>query len=151
MSTLEGWAKKAVEKGADNAFKKAPEWFDAAMGKARAVLPVAGGTPEQSAVRFAGVRGLEVVASQKGRLLKLGEDGLRSFLGHVAIGRSAQGARMLTAYGGGQGAWGAADAAVAGTGDHTEQTKRDHDELVTAAKEIGAAAAKAVLPLLLAL
>ena len=67
----------------------------------------------------------------------------------AAEGQVTEASKILaSAYGGGKGGWGKADAQVAGAGDKTEAAARTDADFVTVAREIGEAVAKVGLPVL---
>jgi len=147
MSFLGDLADRGVKELGD----RAPGWIEDGLKEAAKLLPK-GDTVEERALREGGEYALAKLEAHKSSLGRMSYQTALAFLGHTAIGQYSEASSvLLSAYGGGQGAWGAADAVVAGAGDATEQAKHDQDELKALAKTIGSTAAKAALPLLMAM
>lgn len=104
---------------------------------------------EGTAVRATASMAIAKLEANKDRVAALGYQRTVAFLGKIAMGHTEQAARILSAYGGGRGAWGAADAMVIDAAERVAQAKRDQDSAIAFAKEIGSVAAKALLPILM--
>jgi hypothetical protein len=144
LDKLENKALGAIE-------SRGEDWIEKAIAAGRKEVAGVGGSPELEAVRVTAEMSLDKLETWKAPLAKMGYERACAFLGRVAIGQNERAAAIVAAYGGGQGAWGAADAIVAARGNATEQAKRDQDAALAMAKDFGSAAAKAALPLLLSL
>ncbi len=139
-----------ADKGTVSQVEKGATWVNAALAAARDELGKTTPNSETATVAQTALYGLNKIAANKAQFDALGYPKTIAFLARVAIGQNEQAASILSAYGGGQGAWGDADSRIANAGDKTERAKRDQDAGIAFAKEIGSAAAKAALPLLMA-
>ena len=142
---------KLADKGLVELDEHGADWLEKGLDKLPDLLPE-GGSVEERALREGGEYAIAKLRTHKDAVARMGYQGAMAFMGRVAIGHYTEASKILLAsYGGGQGAWGAADADVASSGDATEQAKRDQDAAIASAKAFGSAAAKAALPLLMAL
>lgn len=159
MSLLDKLLDKAKDSVNDE--EKQKEWvekgFDKALDEARDLLPSAGETDnELKSLRETGEFALNKIAKHKDALVGLGQHGLRSTVSLVGLGRyddAAKHAALVklrkTA------SWDEVSAAIIATAEDGNQAKRELDaeiaELKAALKDIGVTAAKAIIPLLIAL
>lgn len=157
MPVLDKLKEKAFEAILDD--KRQKEWietgFDAAIGKARALLPDDWTEAELKALRDTAEYGLARLEKHKPTLVELGEHGLKSTLTLVAIGNYDEAARHAALLALREsGSWDEVTDAIMGAAQAGNQAKRDLDakreEILAVLKDIGIAAAKAALPLLLA-
>ena len=157
MSLLESLKEKAVKAISDG--EKQKEWiekgFDSAIKEGRKLLPQ-GDSQELKAVREAGDYALRRLENNKDALIGLGQHGLRSTLAMLALGDYDGAARHAALVSLRETAsWDEVSRTIRATSDAGNQAKRDLDAKIAAIKEalkdIGIAAAKAALPLLLAL
>lgn len=156
MALLDGLKQKAVESIQDQDLQK--KWiekgFDQVVAAARKNLPE-GDDEEVRAVRETAEYGLAKLERHKGALVGLGQHGLRSTITLLGLGRYDDAAehaalvRLRTSA-----SWDDVTAVLLETAEAGNQAKRDLDaeieEVKDALKDIGATAAKALLPLLLA-
>lgn len=143
---------KLENKALDALDKHGEDWLEKAIdGGRKELAKLSLDEPETAAIRAMGEMALVKIDKHKAALADLGYQRACAFLGRVAIGQNERAASILTAYGGGAGAWGAADSVVAAGGNATEAAKRAQDEALALAKDIGATVAKSALPILLSM
>jgi hypothetical protein len=158
MSLLDKLKDKAVEAALDP--EKHKKWidsgFDDAMGKARKLLPEAGDSAELKALNETAEFALDKVEKNKASLVGLGQNGLRSVITMVGLGQydeAAKHAQLVTLRE--TASWGEVTAKITATAEDGNKAKRELDEQIAAIKaalkDIGVTAAKAILPLLIAL
>jgi hypothetical protein len=141
---------KLEERGLGLVEARGESWLTDGIAASKTELAKLGGSPSLDALRQSGEFALTKVERHKAELVRLGFQRASAFLGRVAVGQNEHAARILSAYGGGRGAWGEADHTVAQQGDRVEQARRDYDRALEIAADIGSAAAKTALPFLLA-
>lgn len=158
MSLLESLKEKAVKALSDE--EKHKEWiakgFDSALKEGRSLLPTDMTNLELKAVRESGEYALTRLEKHKDALIGLGQHGLRSTLAMLALGDYNGAARHAAlVYLQDSASWSEVDRTIRETSEAGNQAKRELDakiaEIKAVLKDIGIAAAKAVLPLLLAL
>jgi len=157
MSLIDSLKEKAITAITDE--EKQKEWaekgFDAAIEQGRKLLPDGDGI-EVKSVREAGSYALDKLVKHKGTLVELGQHGLRSTISVLALGDYDGAARhaALVALRETAG-WDDVTTTISDVAKAGNQAKRDLDEKIeeikTALKDIGITAAKAVLPILLAI
>jgi hypothetical protein len=157
MPLLDKLKEKALEAVLDE--DKHKEWlesgFDKAMEEGRKVLPQ-GDETEVKAVREAGEFALAKLEKNKGALVGLGQHGLRSTLTMLSLGQydgAARHAALVSLRT--NASWDSVSETIIDTAEAGNEAKRQLDEEIAAIKaalkDIGITAAKAVLPILLAL
>jgi hypothetical protein len=159
MSLLDKLKDKALDAVNDEEHHK--EWsekgFDAAMKEARKLVPkeAEGESEELKAVRTTAGYALDKLEKNKDSLVGLGAHGLRSTITMLGLGQYDEAAKHAaliqlreTA------SWSEVSAAITSTAEAGNRAKRELEAQVEAMKktfkDIGVAAAKAVLPMLLA-
>jgi len=156
VSLFENLEQKAVDAISDKEKQKAwiDKGFDAAVKQSRALLP-AGDDAELKAIRESGEYAIGKLEKHKDVLVKLGEHGLRSTISALALGDYSEASRHAALVSLGGASWDAATQAIVDTAKTGNQAKRDYDasvnEIMTVLKDIGIAAAKSLLPILLKL
>lgn len=146
MSILSELAGKLANKAADAAGD--PEHISKLLEMARGELPQ-GDSSEEKAIREAAEYALTKLEGNKDKLARMSESQLVAFLARVGMGQSDKAAKTYAGAKPGS-RWEEAHQAIAAAGDATEQAKRDYDDGIALAKEIGSTVAKSALPLLLA-
>lgn len=146
MSIIDTLTSKLADKAADVAGD--PEHVTKLIELARGQLPSGDGA-EEKAIREAAEFALTKLEGHKARLAKMSESQLVAFLARVGIGQASKAANTYAGAKPGS-RWEAAHRAIDAAADATEQAKRDYDDGLALAKEIGSAVAKAALPLLMA-
>jgi len=141
MSIIDKWAGKLASAAGK------PEWIEKVIEAARKELPEGQGE-EITAIRNAGIYALGKLDANKGKLAKMSERQLMAFLARISLGKFKTAAKVYAGTKPGS-QWAQAHHDVATTGDATAQSKRDYDEAIKLAKEIGSTVAKTLLPLLL--
>lgn len=157
MSLLDNLKEKALEAVLDE--EKHKEWmesgFDKAVEEGRKILPE-GDDPEVKAVRESGEFALNKLVKHKSSLVGLGQHGLRSTLTMLSLGQydgAARHAALVTLRS--DASWDDVSNAIRTTAEAGNKAKRELDAEIDAMKavfkDIGLAAAKSLLPILLAL
>lgn len=146
---MSSFVEKLEERALDALEKHGPDWFDKALSSGRKELGGLGGSNELDLLRISGTSALDALERHRARLIEMGYARTLAFLGRLSVGQTERAARLLMAYGGGKGAWGKADAKIVTAAERTEQEKRDLDDAIAIAKEIGSAAAKSAIPILM--
>ena len=156
MSLLDSLKGKAISSVNDE--EKQAEWvtkgFDAAVKEGREILPT-GDTSEEKAARETAEFALNKLEVNKDSLVGLGAHGLRSTITLLGLGKLDDAARhaamvklRTTA------TWSEVSSTIIATSEEGNQVKRELDAEIKALKamlkEIGITAAKALLPVLLA-
>ena len=157
MSLLESLKEKAIKAISDE--EKQKEWlesgFDAAVKEGHKLLP-SSDEPELKAVRESGEFALAKLEKHKDGLVLLGQHGLRSTMSMLSLGDYDGAAKHATlVYLRESASWDEVSSKIRETASDGNQAKRDLDaeleSLKDMLKDIGIMAAKAALPLLLAL
>lgn len=158
MSLIDNLMSKATSAISDE--EKHKEWlesgFDKLVEEGRGLIPAAGDDePELKAVRESAEFALSKLEKNKSSLVALGQHGLRSTLSLLALGdydRAARHAALLTLKE--SASWDEVSETITRTAEAGNEKKRELDAEVDAIKgalkDIGVAAAKALLPILLA-
>lgn len=156
MSLLDSLKSKALSSVNDE--ERQAEWvtkgFDAAVKEGREALP-AGDSPEETAARETAEFAIKKLEVNKAALVGLGAHGLRSTITLLGLGKLDDAARhaatlklRTTA------TWSEVSNTIIATSEEGNQVKRELDAEIAATKamlkEIGITAAKALLPVLLA-
>lgn len=157
MSLLNSFKTKAIEHVNDKDRQK--KWvetgFDAAVSEAGKLIPTGDLDPGLQYVADLAKVGLDRLVENKETLVGLGENGLRTALVFVGIGdydSAAKHAALLTLRQ--SGSWDDVTNAIVTTAESGNEKKRKldkaYEEIKAVLKSIGYAAAKAILPLLIA-
>ena len=141
---------KLEEKALKRVHEDGAEWVGKFADKMRGELPEGDGA-EVKAIRETGEFAIKRIEENKDKLARLGEEGLVVFLAQIGRGQFDKAGGLLRKLSSGQAGWGGIGDAITAAGDRTMQAKADQDAAIALAKDIGSAAAKALVPIALGL
>jgi len=155
MSLLDSLIKKGLESASDA--ERQREWvesgFDKAIEEARDLVP--SGDGELKEVREQAVFALDSLEANRETFVVLGAHGLRSVFSLLALGRYDDSAKQAALISIKESSWDEVTAKLIATAERGNEQKRQLDQAVEdfkkTLKEIGVKAAKALLPLLIAM
>jgi hypothetical protein len=143
MSSL---LEKIAEKGLEQVKERGPEWVEKLVEEGRELLPPNQG--DGAVIYQQGMAALDWLEANKDKVAHKGLLGLQAFAGYVALGDGEKATLVWLAHGAD---WDDLHNAVDGAADRVEQAAIDKAEALAFAKSLGAAAAKALLPILMAI
>jgi hypothetical protein len=150
-STLIELRDKGIEKAKELVQdpEKAGKVFDLTLNAARSKLPSEKEDGEISPLYMLGSQALNKVEAHRAELMYLGQDGLVAFLGYLAAGDES-GAKSIYRHLEKSAGWDELYAASASLQKKTIEDRVERDKFYAAMWDLGASAARAALPFLLA-